>query len=793
MCRMHFGRAISPRRASGLLLFCSSLLFAAPLSAGIANPADLLISEYLEGSSNDKAIEIWNGTGSAVDLAAGVYTLEFFLNGGGTASNVLNLTGTVADGDVFVVADVDASAGILAAADLLDGGTFFNGDDAVVLKKNGVVIDAIGQVGFDPGSEWNSNGVGTQNENLRLKGNECCSDSNETDAYDPSARYASVDDAIFDGLGSHVNFQCVGDPILEIYEIQGSLLASPAVGLTVTTEDNIVYAVASNGFLMQTPDARDDADDATSNGIFVFTGGAPTVAVGDQVDVTGNVIEFFSLTEFSGGLGVSIDSSGNPLPTAVTLDAMTPSPNQPQSAYEFERLEGMRVSVAAGVVCSGNQEFGSDPTAEVFMSTGERCFRETGIEFPGLPGLPIWDGNPELFELDPDRLGLANQQLAAGTTFSAEGAIGFDFGDYELWPSSLTILEEATLPQPVRAATASELTIGSINVFRLFDDVDDPSDMNSLGETRDDAVVSAAEYQRRLDKLVLYILEVLRAPDVLAFQEVEKLEVLQDLEAAIEAADMSVEYTAHLVEGNDVGTIDNGYLVRDTVTGVTVTQMGLDETFIFDMVTDLTHDRPPLLLEASFGGLGFAVINNHLRSLGGIDGDDGPRVRQKRLEQSQSLAQMAQDYQTNNLTTPLIVLGDLNAFEFTDGYVDVVGQIIGDVTASDNLLSGPDLVSPNLLNQIFRLPAEERYSFNFNGNSQALDHALASGVADDYVSGFEYGRANADAAEVLIEDDSTPRFSSDHDGFVLFLDTTQVIFADGFETGDVSRWSGSSP
>lgn len=585
-----------------------------------------------------------------------------------------------------------------------------------------------------------------------------------------------------------------GPVTVEIFEIQGSGSASPFANSTVTTEDNIVYAVGPNGFLMQTPDSRDDGDPETSNGIFVFTGAAPAVAVGDQVDVTGEVVEFFNLTEFSNNPQVTVDSMGNPLPTAVALDAETPSPNQPQSAVEFERLEGMRVSISVGVVCSGNQGFGSDPTAEVFISAGDRCFREPGIEFPGLGGLPVWDGNPEVFELDPDRLGLPNQELIAGTTFSTEGAIGFDFGDYEIWPTSLTLTQEAVVPRAVRTRQGGEFTIGSLNALRLFDAVDDPADMNSLGESRDDTVVSGAEYQRRLDKLVLYVLGVLDAPDVLGFQEVEKLGVLSDLAAAITASDPSVVYSAELVEGNDQGTIDVGFLVRDTMTGVTVTQMGLLETFDFDNVTDLTHDRPPLLLEASFGGFAVAVINNHLRSLGGIDdGAEGPRVRQKRLEQSQSLAQMVQDFQSANSSTPLVVIGDLNAFEFSDGYVDVVGQIAGQVEPADNLLSGPDLVSPNLRNEIERLPAQERYSFNFDGNSQALDHALSSTRAALFVSGFEYGRGNADAPEVQADDDSTALFSSDHDGFALFMNPDQFLFADGFESGDTTAWTSTVP
>ncbi len=563
-------------------------------------------------------------------------------------------------------------------------------------------------------------------------------------------------------------------PTYEIFEIQGDGANSPLNGDVVATLDNVVTAVGPDGFTIQTPDARDDGDPNTSNGLLVFTDAAPTVAVGDQVDVTGKVIEFFDLTEIVGPLTVVVDSSGNPLPAAVPFDAATPSPDPPQSAVEFERFEGMRVAITSGVVCGPNQTFDSDPIAEVFITAAsERCFRGPGIKFPRSDGdLPTWDGNPEVFELDPDRLGLPNQAIPAGSIFAAEGVIGYEFGGYELWPTSLTV-DPLSLPRPVRSRNADEFTVGSLNLFRLFDAHDDPP--GSRG--RDDTVVSAAEYNTRRAKLADYILNVLRAPDILGVQEAEKIEVLQDLAAEIHTLDASVSYTAYLEEGNDIGTMDVGFLVRDTVSVRAVTQLGADEVLTLD--GSPLHDRPPLLLEADADLISIdsgtpspiAVIVNHTRSLGGIDDlFDGDRVQQKRLEQAQSIAQKVQDFQTANPTTPLVLIGDYNAFQFTDGYVDVIGQIAGDVDPVENTLSGPDLVEPNLTRQVLRLPAEERYSFIFHGNAEALDHALTSAAGDPLVRGFEYGRGNADAAEHLINDGSTPLASSDHDGFVLFLE-----------------------
>ncbi|MDX1546052.1 MAG: T9SS type A sorting domain-containing protein, partial [Rhodothermales bacterium] len=574
--------------------------------------------------------------------------------------------------------------------------------------------------------------------------------------------------------------------VAEIFEIQGDGVASPFEGAVVTTQDNVVTALAPDGFFIQTPAARTDGDPNTSDGIFVFTGGPPAVSVGDQVDVTGEVIEFFGFTEFGIGATVSIDGPGPGLPPPVMFDATTPSPDPtaPSCAVSgtsdvetsnFECFEGMRVTMS-GTVGESNQAFGSDPIAEVFVRAGSRAFREEGVEFPPPfalpPAIPIWDGNPEVFELDPDKLGLPNLIIPAGSTFDAAGVVGFDFGDYELWPASLTV-DPAVLPAPVPAPAPGEGTVASLNLFRLFDDVDDPPSQDAQGNTRDDVVVPTAEYQVRLEKFSRYIRDVLRSPDVLAVQEAEKLGVLEDLAARIAADAPGVVYEAFLVEGNDIGTIDVGYLVRtDRVTVDAVTQLGKTETFFdpTDGSVDLIFDRPPLLLEGQFvGGRAIAVLNLHLRSLSGIENSE--RVRRKRLEGAQSVAQKVQDFQTTT-DTGLAVVGDFNAFEFTDGFVHVVGRIQGDFDDARDTEAGPDLVDPNLTNQVVNLPAEARYSFVFRGNAQVLDHALTTAALDAAVTGFAYGRGNADAARVLLDDPATPLRASDHDGLVLFLDVT---------------------
>jgi hypothetical protein len=126
-----------------------------------------------------------------------------FFNGSTTAGLTISLAGTVANGDVFVLAQSSANATILAQADLTNSAGWFNGDDAVVLRRGTTVIDAIGQVGFDPGTEWGTGLVSTADNTLRRLPTVCAGDANPSDAFDPSATWEGFATDTFDGLGAH--------------------------------------------------------------------------------------------------------------------------------------------------------------------------------------------------------------------------------------------------------------------------------------------------------------------------------------------------------------------------------------------------------------------------------------------------------------------------------------------------------------------------------------------------------------------------------------------------------------
>ncbi|MGZ8778548.1 MAG: endonuclease/exonuclease/phosphatase family protein, partial [Thermoanaerobaculia bacterium] len=133
-----------------------------------------------------------------------------------------------------------------------------------------------------------------------------------------------------------------------------------------------------------------------------------------------------------------------------------------------------------------------------------------------------------------------------------------------------------------------------------------------------------------------------------------------------------------------------------------------------------------------------------------------------RREQALRLSRFIQTLQTANPGIRLVVIGDFNAPEFSDGIVDVVGQIAGSLDPAGAVLPGTDEVNPNLTNQVLRVPAGDRYSYVFLGNAQVLDHALTSATLTSLVSDVRFARANSDAPASMSA-------VSDHDSLVVYV------------------------
>src|SRR6478735_1517645 len=298
--------------AAGALVL-ASLVAAQPAAAVVGT--DLILSEVIEGTSNNKAVEIYNPTASAVPLAG--YDLVQYTNGSTTATTLATLTGTLGSGAVFVVASASANDAIKAQADALSSAGMFNGDDAIALRKNGTAIDVFGQIGFDPGSFWGTGDNITQDRTLRREAAVCSGDPVGSDVFDPTVGWDTYPTDTIADLGMHTSLCEVNpdpdpdpepdpDPVADcaldaatIGALQGPGDSTPVPNTVVRVEGVVVGDFQTGGFDGYYVQDAGDGDPGTSDGIFIYQNDADNtpgngdgildVSVGDVVHVVGTI------------------------------------------------------------------------------------------------------------------------------------------------------------------------------------------------------------------------------------------------------------------------------------------------------------------------------------------------------------------------------------------------------------------------------------------------------------------------------------------------------------------------
>jgi len=209
----------------------------------------VLFSEYVEGSGNNKAVEIYNGTDSRIDLAAEQYVVQIYANGGSSPSSTIALEGTLRSTETFLLANPNAGSALLNLA-TMTGNLNFNGDDAVVLRSGGAagpILDCIGQVGFDPGTAWGSPPEATVEQTLRRKSDVRGGDTVHTDVFDPAQQWEGFPQDTFDGLGVHSNGCGTPEPPLSSYNsmsLVGDFNGFSPSATFMSLVDDYVWAVS---------------------------------------------------------------------------------------------------------------------------------------------------------------------------------------------------------------------------------------------------------------------------------------------------------------------------------------------------------------------------------------------------------------------------------------------------------------------------------------------------------------------------------------------------------------------
>lgn len=525
--------------------------------------------------------------------------------------------------------------------------------------------------------------------------------------------------AIVDGtaIGTIVN----DDPIaLTIMEIQGAGHLSAYEGQPVITT-GIVTAVDAGGFFLQDPNG--DGNAATSDAVFVYTGSAPAVVVGDAVQVSGTVAEFasgvgLSLTEINAAAtGITVTSSGNALPAAVligtggllpptqTIDDDGLSVFDPANdGIDFwEALEGMRVTVDSPLVVSNTNEYGE---TDIVASLGAGA---TGINDRGGITISAGDYNPEKLQLD-DRFGALTgyepDHSIGDTLASVTGVISYSFEHYELLATgTVTVTNDVTLTEEVSTlrGDANFLSVATYNLENL-----DASD-------------------QKYDILGHDIVYNLNAPDIIAVQEMQdadgagagsNLSGVSNAQGLIDAiyAESGIAYVyveiapsvAGSTGGEPNGNIRNGYLYRPDRVALIEGSLAL--------VTDpaFNGSRKPLAATWEFNGQTVTTINVHFTSRGGSDplwgatqppADAGDAAR---TAQAAAVGAYINNQLATDPTGQYMVLGDWNGFYFEQ--------------AQTQLTDGGVFINLSTL-----LDAAERYSYVFEGNHQLIDNMLVTG------------------------------------------------------------------
>jgi hypothetical protein len=247
---------------------------------------------------------------------------------------------------------------------------------------------------------------------------------------------------------------------------------------------------------------------------------------------------------------------------------------------------------------------------------------------------------------------------------------------------------------------------------------------------------------------------------------------------AIAAGQADPVYVPYLYLANDGTAINTGFLVKSTrVNTVKVEQMGLTTTFTNSTGSQaVLNDRTPLVLHAGIKRAGstdypVTVISVHQRSLINVDDptSTGKTVRLKREAQAEYLANLIQGYQAGG--EHVIAVGDYNAFEFSDGFVDTLGVTLGKPVPAAQVITPPvaGLANPPLVDLVTLLPAAQRQSYVETGSAQVLDHVVVTSDLVPTETRLVYAHMDSDFPLVYLNDATRPERVSDHDPAVAYF------------------------
>ncbi|BCJ35932.1 endonuclease [Actinocatenispora thailandica] len=741
--RAVLGGALALATAGGLTL--------AAVAPAQAASSDVVIAQVYGGGGNSGAtltndyVQLSNRGGTAVDVSG--WSVQY-ASASGTSWQVTKLTGSIPAGASYLVAEAAGAGGSTPLTDPNVTGSIAmsatSGRVALVTAGTALTCGASCAgtssvrdfVGYGKVTDAEGSPVpALSNTTAALRGDAADSDDNATDF--------TVGDPAPAGTGSTP--PPTGEPA-RIHDIQGAAHRSPLTGKAVTEVPGVVTAVGPRGFWFQDP--HPDRNPATSEGLYVFTSAKPTVARGDSVSVAGTVSEYrpgnsaanLSTTELTRPTVTVtghdarlpkprvLGPGGLRIPRAVRTDA--PGDVEKSATFDprhnaldaYESVEGMLVAVRHATAVGPTNKYGELPV----MPAGDPGVRTRngGVKYTGYD-----NANTGRLILSSTLAKVPDANTGDRLPGTVSGVLDYQFGNYMLYPTATpTVVSGGLRPGTTRPQRAGELSIATYNVENLA-----PAD-------------PASKYA----KLATGIVHNLASPDIVAVEEI------QDNDGAtndgVVAADVtwnklidavtaaggphyrwrSIDPVNDQDGGQPGGNIRVGFLFR-TDRGLSFVDRSPGDATTPEAVTSvhgvpqLTHSpgrvapaddawqdsRKPLAGEFSYHGKPLFVIANHFASKGGDDplmGRYQPPARgseQQRDQQAVLVHQFVGQIQAIDRSADIVVLGDLNDYEFSD--------TAHTLTAGRSLVDLPDT-----------LPLPERYTYDYEGNSEVLDHLLIS-------------------------------------------------------------------
>ena len=622
---------------------------------------------------------------------------------------------------------------------------------------------------------------------------------------------------------------------------------SPYYGQTVSVSGIVVGVMSSGDYTgtvyISEPSSNWDSVVLTAEGMPVFgvqSLNSACAVVGATVTVVGKVVESTAVVP------ADINAAGTPgtgvLPTSCTVTStggtMTQSISVSSVLTEFGdalKYTGMTssetfyaVAPATGTLTESTETETSTgqfwATLASNATSNNHLFRSAGIAgdeyVPSTAPATVatWGGNPQRVLIDTTTFGGTAVNITVGQSITCTTGSNIKVGatagigliDYTLgyarlliFPTSVCTVNGTVAPTTSATADSTHFHVGTLDLNRFY---------STTGATTGSVPVTATAYAARLSKASQAIINSLGKPDIMAVQEVQDYQTLSDLASTANTLG-SVTYVPYLTQGNDPNSLNIGFLVNSaTLVTDSVAQVEKSSTYTTTYGSSAPlWERPPLVLNAEFVRTGknypVTVINVHITPRTNIgDATLGPDVRNHRAAQAADLSALVQSYQAAGAN--VIVAGNLNAFEYSDGYVDVTGIIDGSPAAASAvaLYQATNTTAP-LTDFVTAVASTSRYNYIENGDAVVYEHILASDTVTNsatasaslasYVSTVTQPHFTTDFAAINANSSTTPAGLTPHDGFVVaFLippvPTTAALSATALNFGDVDLGASSS-